>query len=976
MNNLQSSAQEEIREGQRAAEMGSHNPPPLPSLGLYLREEVDDQTFLLRSDSSPPRSSPDSYEIIPWQIQSRGSSPSVADLRAASEPRALLSEPEGIETRFMNFRKDQTEKAPVEPLEPNHGEEESSVELRMEGVRSSADCLVSLMASALMFLKQLSCIYCTLLCLGNLSSVNSKEDHRDAGGFQADEEQNEQQCGPNTSLSQIHNKSSGGFSRAAFSPCAGSCCESFIRVRGEDRCLLESLKQGFVLGQRWLEAWSLGGTGISAAPIETSALGRPLFPGMLYDCRKDSFIPGVTLWDKKALAQDVDTRQKQNTEVKFRASDSLTTKSNLLDVSASLKASFLGGLVEVGGSAKFLRDSKSSQHQTRVTMYHSESTRFEQLSMSHLGKITYPQVFDQKTATHVVTAVQYGAQVFMVFDRTVSGQEDKQEVEGELNVMINKIPLFSLEQNPTTYLEAVELYKKLPSLLKENAEKSVPIKVWLYPLHLLDTKAAQLERDISTSLVSNMVDITEELGEVERSFNDLSRDSLVNAFSDIKERLHSFQSSFRIYRSVFLKAVGRVLPSIRGGAMEEKSLEDILNTHRSSPFTATKLNQWLTEAKTELQLMGFNIKTLEGIKIEDSSSLKPIFLDLDTDAIVCFTFTSLRYEDSYLLTLEEFLKTDKFKDPHGGQNLIPAKSSGSKWFNDPDVILKMRENLSLFKSFSEANKEEKRIRFIISAISDPSSPGSSIYLYEKGKLTNKHFQPLSKPPALIYNTVQNTVSLKMQKSGTGDTVQYRVEMTQGKPGSLAKWFAINTTDQDFTVAGLDSEKLNFFRYRTVGRLGVSEASEPISITPPPFYPSIVGGEGGKIVNYMTPSITSINKITFFQSRIYTAYVVVGGMKVFFDSGHTFEVGDTSWGSLYDMIVNGKIVSATMWPNIDRSRFCSIEFVVLKSDGTTTKPGLQCARPGSPYKIDVKSGKSYGIKAYHDEDLLAMGFYFI
>lgn len=26
--------------------------------------------------------------------------------------------------------------------------------------------------------------------------------------------------------------------------------------------------------------------------IEVAALGRPLFPGMLYDCRKDSFILG------------------------------------------------------------------------------------------------------------------------------------------------------------------------------------------------------------------------------------------------------------------------------------------------------------------------------------------------------------------------------------------------------------------------------------------------------------------------------------------------------------------------------------------------------------------------------------------------------------------------------------------------------------------------------------------------------------
>ncbi|KTG32480.1 hypothetical protein cypCar_00040056 [Cyprinus carpio] len=31
---------------------------------------------------------------------------------------------------------------------------------------------------------------------------------------------------------------------------------------------------------------------MESVPTEMAALGRPLFPGMLYDCRKDSFIPG------------------------------------------------------------------------------------------------------------------------------------------------------------------------------------------------------------------------------------------------------------------------------------------------------------------------------------------------------------------------------------------------------------------------------------------------------------------------------------------------------------------------------------------------------------------------------------------------------------------------------------------------------------------------------------------------------------
>ncbi|XDV43718.1 hypothetical protein PO909_012143, partial [Leuciscus waleckii] len=237
------------------------------------------------------------------------------------------------------------------------------------------------------------------------------------------------------------------------------------------------------------------------------------------------------------------------TDLKFSSSDSLSSKSDLMDISASLKLSFLGGLIEVGGSAKYLRDTKSSHKQSRVTMHYSDTSRFDQLTMTQLGQITYPQVFDQKTATHVVTAVLYGARAFMVFDHMSSEDESKQEIEGKLNVMVKKVPEFSiegkgsvkmtdvekktaenitctfhgdfhLEQNPTTYMEALDLYKKLPTLLKENPQSAVPINVWLYPLHLLDEKATQLVRDISTSLVSNTERIMEELGELERTCND------------------------------------------------------------------------------------------------------------------------------------------------------------------------------------------------------------------------------------------------------------------------------------------------------------------------------------------------------------------------------------------------------------------------------------------------------------------------
>ncbi|XP_050957121.1 neoverrucotoxin subunit beta-like [Labeo rohita] len=499
--------------------------------------------------------------------------------------------------------------------------------------------------------------------------------------------------------------------------------------------------------------------------IKVAALGRPLFPGTLYDSRKDSFLPGVTLWDRKSLSEDLDSRPKPQTYTDFSSSDSLSSKLNLLDVSASLKTSFLGGLVEVGGSAKYLHDTKSLNHQSRITVYYSVTTRYEWLTMSHLRKITYPEVFDQKSATHVVMGVLYGAQAFMVFDRTLSEAEDKQRIEGELNAMVEKIRKFSaegnaalqmtyaekkiaekitctfhgdfhLQQNPTTYMEALNVYKQLPALLKDNPQNEVPIKVWLYPLHLLNATAARVEREISPSVAFAIKDIMEKLGEAETTYNDLSGNMLVNSFKDIKERLQSFHSSFSIYKKMLLEAVRRVLPAVRGGEKEEKSLEDILKIHRSSPFNADMLNQWINDAKAEIDMLSSLTKPLEGVQIVDSGRLNNIFANPDFPVVVCLTFTSLKYEDLYLSALKAFLKTDRFKELNGQQTMVSV-ASVKKWFKDSELMEKMTFYTSHLNMLLKP--AEGKVRFIISAISDPFNPGSSIYLYEHGKLSHKQY---------------------------------------------------------------------------------------------------------------------------------------------------------------------------------------------------------------------------------------------
>ena len=67
-------------------------------------------------------------------------------------------------------------------------------------------------------------------------------------------------------------------------------------------------------------------------------------------------------------------------------------------------------------------------------------SRFEQLTMQHLAgdKFEYPDVFEKKDATHVVTVVLYGAEAFFVFDRKVAGKEKFRDIHGRMEIMIKR----------------------------------------------------------------------------------------------------------------------------------------------------------------------------------------------------------------------------------------------------------------------------------------------------------------------------------------------------------------------------------------------------------------------------------------------------------------------------------------------------------------------------------------------------------
>ncbi|XP_041949224.1 uncharacterized protein LOC121709700 isoform X1 [Alosa sapidissima] len=599
--------------------------------------------------------------------------------------------------------------------------------------------------------------------------------------------------------------------------------------------------------------------------IETAALGRPFQLGMLYDCRKDALIPGITLWDQEQLQKNTSVQQQIKTEFDVITSDTMEEKSNSLKMSGSMKLSLLGGLVDVGGSAKYFQDTKKSHKQARVILQYKTTTQFETLTMSYLahGQVSHPNVFEDDTATHVVTAILYGASAYFVFDRESSSEDKKEQVEGEVNITFNKLKNltvdadasfnmdereksavdkfsctfhrdFKLPTNPTSFSDAVRVYRDLPNMLGENGEHAVPLRVWLYPLWKLDSRAARLVRDISNDLIRYSSDTIESFTKTEMRCRDILKDTAAAAFPTLAKNVENYMQMCHQYKLDFMHKLGSVLPSIRGGGKEGSALLDILKAHESSPFNSKDLDHWLTNKEKVSETLKSFLKQLNKLDVQMYVDLDDLLNDVNVKNVVSFSFTSLDEPDHFLLKLSNDLK------PLGMLKTSDVESSdlqgrNNDWLSS-NIRQKMRGQLKLFEELKRMSTSDDT-KFIVVSKYDESHPGACIFIYEDGNDDAILFVPPSKPATPTTTGVSyDSVTVQVSDPDSA-TVEYRVEYRE-KQNQETEWKSVQRNQEAVTLSGLKPETEYEIRTTAVGKLGYAVGSDicravTLSVVRPP-----------------------------------------------------------------------------------------------------------------------------------------------
>ncbi|XP_043958163.1 stonustoxin subunit beta-like [Gambusia affinis] len=498
---------------------------------------------------------------------------------------------------------------------------------------------------------------------------------------------------------------------------------------------------------------------------QVAALGRPFTLGMLYNANKDQIIPGVTLWDETTLQNMIMENSQHSSHFKITSSDSLDMKSNLLDVNASLKASFLGGLIEVGGSAKYLNDKKKSHNQSRITFQYKATTAFKQLNLSADEMKKQLNIADDMKglATHVVTGILYGANAFFVLDSNKVDTKTLEKIEGNLQAAINKFPLLSVsgevdlklskeeqavadtfsctfygdlipDKNPKSFQDALLTYVNLPKLLGEKKEHSVPLKVWLMPLKNFDPSASEVIMELSTGLLGKAQKALVELQKLKIRCNDCLADSY--QFPQISTMLSGFKQKCSMYVGKLQELMAKKIPGIRAGKEDEKELLRFLDEKEKSPFSSEKLNKWMANMERESNVIKSCVEAMDGAKIlPKQSDVVEELLRPEVEDVLCFVFTSLEPSDPYLQKMAEYLETMDFK---ATGNVSPATED--LWYFSEEELTRIREKAAEIGELAAGLKNEPKYRFVVTAMKNKKYKGATIYHYRNNKLITEDFK--------------------------------------------------------------------------------------------------------------------------------------------------------------------------------------------------------------------------------------------
>ena len=406
-----------------------------------------------------------------------------------------------------------------------------------------------------------------------------------------------------------------------------------------------------------------------------------------------------------------------------------------MDVDVELQCSFMGGLIKVGGSARYLNTRNEKKNEVSFIANFRSRDRTKTLGSIHQkpdSAHTYvcdPEQFpgDSKP-THVVTEIEYGINANMVFRKTVENSTQRQEIAGSLSLAVQAIPGLSIEGEasvkldekeknlrkdvtlefkgdvilnpiPTNLQEATTVYRELTQ--KVNGTDNV-VQFKVSPLLEYCTGETVILNTINENEINLVSDMLAEFGQIESEIQEFKESFVAQNWPNYGTMFNLLRTRFNTYKNDINSKLKTILPQIRGGNEEAQlELTSILTNYTASPFNYHTLKSFFDPRQKEIETVQNYIDRAQ--EIPKRSNNFAVDVGSSGDGNNCL----ISHEYTLMFDLRILPKTER--EDNLVLDYIKAKGTwneDNKWFKNIQAVLKQGEVFNRFVDFTKYNQEE------------------------------------------------------------------------------------------------------------------------------------------------------------------------------------------------------------------------------------------------------------------------------
>ena len=379
---------------------------------------------------------------------------------------------------------------------------------------------------------------------------------------------------------------------------------------------------------------------------------------------------------------------------------------------------------------------------------------------------------------------------------------------------------YFLEMNPTTFDEAVKIYKDLPNKEKKPVAKIVT----LFPLSKLHNGTYPIKNQVRLSLISQTEYLIDAFDDILADVTDLLQDDVYGVFTDIKHQLSLFQMLVQERKGSLLRNIGELIPLIRTSDEDYEQLhhkfESIFTENSKSPFSISDLREWLEGKNQEARILSEYIHLLNHPKIHLSQ-------DIDTmlvrhDAVLCLEFNITDKND------EQIEKMKKYSPGYDYISKLHAESyRETPWYKNHQAIFAIKQAVMRFKDFVVINTDKQNdsdCQFLVNGDGQKFTGNVTVKLFIDG--VEKEFECPTKPQNVTIeeNTSDNSFLIKWTPPEYGaDNVLYYSVAYSLDDKHWSEEITENKDDTEITIN--DVNKIKSCKVQAFSLAGFSEYSD-------------------------------------------------------------------------------------------------------------------------------------------------------